>query len=428
MAWDLRQMLPDRLRMRTLASEFPSMDAQIAAIRNSQVRAWRPASVNEALGVPSILGAVSLIANTMGTFSLEAYRVGSLLKDRNEIPRLIIRPNPFTKPYDFWRDTALYNASRGEFWWWIAHRDIDDQPDALYPVPPWEIRVEANQSNRLRPIIRWLDRVIPNEDMRHHMYLPDHSGLRGVGPLQLAGAAVSVAVEADAWASNFFSGSLPSVVGTTDADMTEAELKLMDKQWLEKPSNLPRWLTNGLKLSEPPYDAQKAQLTESRQFQVGEVARMFSMPGELIEHQMGGSSLTYRNQEGIWGDFQRRCLSPHYLEPIEQEMSDLLTRATVARFNTNQLLRADIKTRFEVYESGVTKSGVLSIEEARQMEGLAPGHVDFAPVPQTPPAAMPGPIKAHSGEVRCPNGHLLAEMASPPYRFTCFRCKQAVAA
>ena len=108
-------------------------------------------------------------------------------------------------------------------------------------------------------------------------------------------------------------------------------MKETSRRWTisgsEKPNNLPRWLTSDMTLSEVPINPQKAQLTEIRQIQVGEVARMFDMPGPMLEYQMSGSSLTYRNEEDIWTDFQRRCLSPHYLEPMQQEMSDLLTRS-----------------------------------------------------------------------------------------------------
>ena len=57
------------------STEFPSMDEQIAAIRRTQAldRPWRPAAVNEALGVPSILSAVSLISGVAGSLSLEGY-------------------------------------------------------------------------------------------------------------------------------------------------------------------------------------------------------------------------------------------------------------------------------------------------------------------------------------------------------------------
>lgn len=430
-----RLFLPQREDFRALSVSFPDLETQAERIwaRNTAQRAWRRASVNEALGVPAILSAVSLISGTVGSLSLEAFQNGMLITDQAQQPRLIIRPNPRATPREFFRDSAFYLATRGEVWWYVAKRDGDGAPQSLVVIPPWEVQVERNDRDRLNPTIRWLDKVRRIEDMRQITYLPDTTGLRGVGPLQLAGAAVSVTVEADQWAANFFSGSLPSVVGKTALDLDENDLKELDKQWSEKANNLPRWLTNDMELQEPPYNAQKAQLNESRQHQVGEVARMFNMPGSLIEYQMSGSSLRYQNDETVWADFQRRCLSPHYLEPIEQEMSDLLTRSTAARFNTDQLLRASVKTRWEVYEMAASVLGMdEAAQYARRHEGLAPGNVDYAPVPPGLPAAMPSPIRARLStqghEVRCPNGHLLAEMASPPYRFTCFRCKTPVAA
>jgi len=413
--------------VQTRASEFEALETQLAAIRaqQAQPRPWRASSVQEALGVPAILSAVSLISNTVGSLSMEAFRNGVLVTDATQVPRLIQRPNPRSTAREFWMKTSFYMATRGEFWWWVAHRDVDGQADALFPVPPWEIVVERNDWDRLNPTIRWMDRVMPNRDMRQQMYLPSSDGVRGVGPLQLAGAAVSVAVESAHWAANFFSGSFPSLIGTTDADYDELDLKALDAQWSEKANNLPRWMTNGLKLSESPFDAQKAQLTESRSFQVGEVARMFGIPGPLLEYQMSGQSLTYRNEADIWTDFQRRCLSPNYLEPTEQEMTDLLTRSTVGRFNLEQLLRADIKTRFEAYKFG-TDAGWLQSDEIRKKEGYEPGNVDFAPVPFSPPAADPGPIPftVRTAAVRCPKcNKLLAESATPPYKMTCSRCK-----
>gem|GEM_PF-4529509 len=428
-----RLLIPPSLMQEREISDFPTFEAQLAAIRRSQAQArpWRAASVGEALGVPAILSAVSLISGVAGSLSMEAFRAGSLVTDPNQIPRMLLRPNPRTTAGVFWRDTAYYLATRGEAWWWIAVRDTDGAPMSLFPVPPWEITVEQNDADRLSPTIRWLNRIMPNTDMRHLTYLPDSSGLRGVGPLQLAGAAVSVTVEASNWAANFYSGNLPSMVGSTDQDLDENDLKALDAQWVEKPGNLPRWMTNGMTLAASPFDAVKAQLTESRQFQVGETARMFLVPGSLLEYQMSGSSLTYQNQADIWNDFQRRCLSPKYLEPMEQEFSDLLPRTVAGRFNLEQLLRADVKTRFETYQTGID-AGIFGPEYAQQKEGIVAGNVDFAPVPFAPPQADPGaiPMQTRSQEpIRCTKCNArVADFATPPYRFTCRKCHAVTAA
>jgi HK97 family phage portal protein len=421
------------IQTRAAASEYPAFEDQLAAIRNRSHMTYRSASVDEALGSPAIFGAVTLIANSIGSLSFEAFRKGVLL-NQDQTPRLIQRPNPFGTPGDFLRDTAYYLATRGEAWWWIAMRDIDGTPLSLYPVPPWEIVIEDNDRNRLRPTIKWGDRTIPNEDIRHITYLPGRNG-RGMGPLQKCGAAVSVAVEAQEWAANFFSGSIPSMVGTTEQDMTSDELKELDKQWLEKPSNLPRWLTNNMKMSPSPFDPEKAQLNEARQANVGDAARMFMMPGPLIEYQMSGSSLTYRSEAGIWNDFKKRCLSPNYVEKIDQHMSDLLTRSITAHLNMKQLQRGSDKERMEVHEIAI-RSGIYDAETAAREEGYAPGNVDYAPVPFAAPQAVPTllppnrQLTARSAleELRCGKCGKLAGRVSGAAEIRCQRCGSMVAA
>ena len=161
---------------------------------------------------------------------------------------------------------------------------------------------------------------------------------------------------------------------------------------------------------------------------------MFGIPGPLLEYSAPGSSLTYQNNESVWREFQAGCLSPYYLEPIEQAMSDLLTRSTVARFALAGLLRADSKTRWEIYEIATRVVGPEAADQiARQAEGLAPGNIDFAPVPLTPPSAIPTILppdrlpQLRSEAVRCTNcNKLLAEVATPPYRMVCPRCKSVV--
>ena len=113
-------------------------------------------------------------------------------------------------------------------------------------------------------------------------------------------------------------------------------------------------------------------------------------------------------------------------------MSDLLTRSTVARFNTAALTLADIKTRYDVYGVGIDK-GIIDVPEARRFEGLAPGDVENAAVPFSPPQAVPStiPVMRTAEPVRC-NGRrmrgmvltkcnrLLAEQG--PFTGTCPRC------
>lgn len=118
---------------------------------------------------------------------------------------------------------------------------------------------------------------------------------------------------------------------------------------------------------------------------------MFGIPGSLLEYAQPGSSLTYQNLEGEYTKFVRTCLAPNYLEPIEQAMSDLLTRSTIARFAVAGLLRADSKTRAEV-DNILIPLGVKTVAEARAEEGYEAGDVEYAPMPKSEPSAVPASL------------------------------------
>ena len=188
--------------------------------------------------------------------------------------------------------------------------------------------------------------------------------------MQLCGAAVSVGVEAQEWAANFFAeGGNPSLVikkagmlsGELDPDTGMSEADLFLTQWMNKPHNEPRLVDEGVEsVTEMNYNTQGAQMLDSRDYQNGDAARMFGVPGSLLEYNVPGSSLTYQNLEQEFTKFVRGCLLPYFLEPIEQHMSDLLTRSTVARFNVDGLLRADLKTRFDAYAVGISSAAMMA--------------------------------------------------------------------
>jgi phage portal protein BeeE len=423
-------------------TSYPGWEEQMLAVQGLTSRPWRYPSIREALGVPAIFRAVALISNSTGSLAMQAYRKGVLLDDE-QTPQLIKRPDPFRIPRDFYRDTANDLATRGEFWWNVAARDGDGNALSLIRVPPWEVTVEAT-NDRLRPTIKWLGREMRSEDMRHGTFMLDESGYRGVGPLQMCGAAVSVAVEAQEWAANFFleDGGHPSILIKAAGELGEDpvtgvhEADTLRDQWMSKPHNTPRVIDQGIEsVDEVGVNAQGAAMLEARNYQNGDAARMFGIPGELLEYSTPGSSLTYQNIAEVFTRFVKTPLAPDYLEPIEQHISDLLPRSTVGRFNVAGFERANVKTRWEVYKLAVD---VLGPEEAAAMarlaEGMVPGDVEFSPIPFSPPAAVPARIpvtRAETVSVRCdgrrmlrgvirPCGKLLAEAG--PFIGRCPRC------
>jgi HK97 family phage portal protein len=441
--WDsvTRFMAIEPMRERDILFESNALplEDQILELRRRRLgvtKAWRHASVREALGVPAIFRAVTLIANTTASLGIEAYRKGVRLSD-DETPTLIKRPDPFRIPRDFYRDTASDLASWGEFWWWVARRDSDERALSLIVVPPWEITVELG-SDRLRPRIMWTTadgtKEMRREDMRHGTFRLDETGLRGVGPLQLCGAAVSVAVEAQDWAANFYAdGGTPSYTIKSAVQLTQDEASDLKSQWTNQPNNVPRVIDPGIEdVKQFGVNEQGAGMLASREYNNGDAARMFGIPGSLLEYNSPGSSLTYQNVEQEFIKFVKTCLGPDYLVVIEQHMSDLLARTLAAKFDVAGFQRADVKTRWEVYKLATE---VLGQEEAAELarvgEGLVPGDVEFAPIPFSPPAAIPTrlPIQERSlQDLRCSGCGKLAGRISGAAEIKCNRCGQLVTA
>lgn len=381
--------------------ELPTLEQQMARIMRVQsaARPWRHASLSEALGVPSIQRAVTLIVNSTGSLPVEAFRNGEVM---DNTPQIVVRPDPFSTQRDFYRDAAYQMATEGESVWWIASKDSRGFATALIVVPLGELTIEENADDRMRPTYRWgkeegtrYSPATPEGRFVHPTYLKQPGQLHGMGPLQMGAPAVSVAVEAQEWAANFYAeGGHASTVIKAAMKLDEAEAAALKAQWTDVPNNTPKVIDDGIdSVTETDVNPQGAQMLEARDHQNGDAARLFGIPGALLEYGAPGSSLTYQNLADVWVNFIRGSLTINYLEPIEQALSDLLPRSIVARFATRGLQRADEKTRWDIYTAAV---GVIGPDEAAQMarerEGLIAGDVELAPVPFSPPAAIPSSI------------------------------------
>lgn len=370
---------PANARALVSDADTPGLTAQLLAVQGIYPgRPWLPPRPADAMANPAIFRGISLLSNVSGSLSLEAYRLGLRMPDA---PPLVRRPDPFATPREFVRDTVFSMAKWGEFLWYVGARDPDGLAVSLRVTDPLEWVIGWDERRWARTY-KWRNTEMDPRDLVHGTFLRDPGAARGMGPLQVCGAALYVAQAADEWAARFFSSSgapLVAIEHPDELDETEAQ-ELKDK-WMQRVPGEPAVLSGGIKANPFGLSPEAAQLPQTRDRAVGDAARMLGIPGDLLEYAMGGSSLTYRNLGAVGDHLVRFTLAPNYLEPIEQHLSDLLTRTTVARFNVEGLLRADIETRYKVYESGVTKSGILSTEEARQMEGLEAGGVETAPVP-----------------------------------------------
>lgn len=379
---------PAPLHTRAIDSftSYPGLTEQLLAVQGLTARDYSAPSIREALGVPAIWRAVSLLANNAAALPLEAFRNGVKLEPS---PRIVARPNPFSTPRAFVRNLVYSMATRGEAFAWVSSRDADGYADALIPLNPAEVLVKwAPGLEGVAMDYLWRDKPMQREDIVHLTFLRDLASPRGMGPLQMAGGAVSVALEATEWAAQFFGGGgVPSVVLKWAGELDPAEAAKLKEDWTSTPSNQPKVASGGLEAEAFGMDPESATFAAIRDGSVGECARLFGIPAHLLAFGVSGSSLTYQNLGEVAAELVRFTLWPQYLEPIEQAISDLLPRTTVARFNLDEMLRPDPATRMDIHSVAIT-AGVYDAAHAREVEGLEAGATSTAPVPQPAPPSI----------------------------------------
>jgi HK97 family phage portal protein len=403
----------------TVSYEYPDLQTQLSTLtgwRRAHGGAYGVPSISDALAVPAILRCVTLISTSAGQLRMRGYLDGA---EMDPEPRLITRPDPDRTPRGFYEPSTWNLATTGETVWCIMSRDGDGKASALVVVPLAELTVEANPRDRRRPKYTWgtdsgkivSTRWTPtNQDGRFvHVFMNEEPcELRGKGPLQRAGLAASVSIEAQRWAANFYAaGGYPSMILHSETELEDTEADALASSWVNKPPNWPRVTSGDIDATEFGVNPQGAQMLDARMHQRGEVAEMFGMPGTMLEYNAPGSSLTYQNVGEVFSFFVKTCLQPIYLEPQEQAMSDLLPRTQAAAFNIDSFYRPDQKSRWEVYEIATKVIGVEEAAQwAREREGLAPGDVEYKPVLFAPPAAVPARlpsarVAAEKVELRC---------------------------
>lgn len=116
-----------------------------------------------------------------------------------------------------------------------------------------------------------------------------------------------------------------------------------------------------------------AEFLEQRRYSAAEVARIFRVPPWIVGADNGSSPLTYSTVEGQAQHFVTFSLRP-WLVLIEQAISndtDLCPAGLYVEFLLDGLLRADSKTRAEVYQMALDpETGWLTRGEVRALENL----------------------------------------------------------
>jgi len=128
-------------------------------------------------------------------------------------------------------------------------------------------------------------------------------------------------------------------------------------------------LGEGMKWEPLTISASDAQLIEQLRWSVEDVARCFRVPTYMLTD---ASKVSFKNAEQLARNYYSQTLQYH-IESIEARLDQAfgLTGNTYCEFDLAAMLRMELDARMSAYREGI-QAGILTINEARKLEELAP--------------------------------------------------------
>jgi len=140
-------------------------------------------------------------------------------------------------------------------------------------------------------------------------------------------------------------------------------------------------------------------MIDSLRWGIGDAARFYGVPGDMIDAEVSSGSITYANVTQRNLQLLIMNIGPA-ITRREAALSTLLSRPRFVKLNTGALLRMDLKSRYEAHKVGTGGRPFIAPSEARAFENLPP----FTPDQLAELLAIPAASAANQGGTDGPTG------------------------
>lgn len=335
-------------------------------------------TVETALGVPAIWGAVNFMSGTLAGLPLHVYRKTDAGREKVSGGLATIlhdAVNDGMSSFE-WRKYSFDQVFTGGRAFSFIERNAAGKVSNLWPLEPSGVTVKRNGPKKAyeyrdgsRTVIYEAAEIIDLPFMLKSDMLSHRS------PILSNSETVGMAIAATKYAARFFSnGGVPplQLVGplTTAQGVKNAAVAIDEGLKAAKKENRPILpMPMGHELKSIGTDPEKSQLIELQRFVIEQAARIYSLPPTFLQDLTHG---TFSNTEQQDLHFVKHTLK-RWVEQFEQELNlKLFGRASGRQYvemNVDGLLRGDFKTRMDGYATGI-QNAILTPNEARQRENL----------------------------------------------------------
>lgn len=341
--------------------------------------------INEenALRVPALKAAVSVLSEAMRVISLDVYRVEKSGRHTqvsdHEVQQLLWRvANPETDA-NTWMETVQTSTCLWGNGYSTIQRTLSGKPIAFWQRSSKPERTALTRNPKDSKLLYELrdengkqQDSIPATDMLHIKGI-SLDGLVGLSSVSLLRETVGGSRAAQRVANELFKNhGAPSGFLTHPQKLGDAAYQRLKASMAAKAEHGKRHetqiLEEGMTFSEANFDPSRLQLLDARLFMVREIACFFRIPPHLLQELTFG---TFSNITELGRQFVTYTMTPWCNRWTSEINLKVLKAPYICKPNFSAFLQADQQARAN-YHRTMLGVGVESIDEARIAEGMNP--------------------------------------------------------
>lgn len=257
--------------------------------------------------------------------------------------------------------------------YFLIERDERLNVKALHYINASFVTPIVNRDGSVKYIVQGLKQPVPAEDMIH-LYMHVDEQMNGISLLRYAYNTLVSATDADTTAGNFYRGGAGlNGVLKASAVLTNDQKKQIRESWQQAfapGGNGVAVLPAGLDYQPVSVSPEDAQLLESREFNIDEIARFLNIsPIRLFKLQ----EVSYSSMESTNLAFLQDTVTPYVQVMVEEINRKCFKPSEVGKigvmFDFTNAMQTNRKELAEYYRILLT-NGIMSIDEIRGQMGM----------------------------------------------------------
>lgn len=335
---------------------------------------------DKALGLAALYAGSKILADGAASMPIKTYNQASRTSRLTPYagPTIFDNPSVLGTPFDWVFACMSSLVLQGNAWGLITGKDKYGFPKGIEWIPCDFVQVEEDQHQPFNPVytkvyaygreMKWFG---SDKELFHVKGYAMAGRLDGISVLRAHALTILAGQEAQRYGTDWYAAG-----GFPPGTFQNSELEVDPTQAAE----IRRMLVDTLRKREPlvygrdwdytpvTVPPSEAQFIDAMQLNATQIAAILDLPATRLGGR-SGDSLTYATVEG--NQIQViEALRP-WLIRLEHSLSTLLPSRRVIRFNTDALLKTDLKTRAEIQQIH-RNIGLRTTDELRELDDLPP--------------------------------------------------------